>query len=263
MIDSHPVTSSFDEETGIGRLTFNRPQVLNAIDVPTAQSFLRGVRQLTDGRALRALVIGGAGRAFVAGGDLARFHADFDRAHEVVHELLDALHPAILTLREMDAPVISMVQGVVAGAGLSIVLAADFVVAAEDAQFIVAYDKVGAAPDCGGTYFLSRRVSRSHGLELMLRGDTLDVQAARAYGIVNEVVPREELEEHSEALARRIAAGPTSAYGAFKRLFDADLPLAQHLEAERAAFVAATRTADFREGVRAFLEKRSPVYVGK
>ncbi len=256
-----PVITAFNPVTGIGRLTFNRPEVLNAIDVPAALALRDGVQRLVAEPGLRCIVLAGAGRAFVAGGDIAAFAAEPAR---VVDELLDALHPAILALRATPAPVLAVVQGAAAGAGLSLVLGADLVVAGDRARFVIAYDRVGASPDCGGTWFLPRKVGRARAFEMMLLGQVLDAEAARAAGIVSLVVPAAELERRADELAHRVAAGPTAAYGRFKHLVDDALaaPLAQHLQAEREAFLASTATADFREGVAAFIAKREPVFTG-
>lgn len=249
----------------VAHLRFNRPAALNALDVPLARAFAQAVDEATSDPTVRAIVLSGAGRGFVAGGDVASFAADFDRAGEVVAALLDALNPAILRLRENDAPVIAAVRGVAAGAGFALMTAADLVVADDKARFVVAYDKVGAAPDCGGTWFLPRRVGRARAMELMLLGDAVDAPRALSIGLVNEILPADQVEARALDLAARIAAGPTRAYGKFRRLVDAafETPLGEQLAAEKAAFVATTGTADFREGVSAFLAKRPPVFSGK
>lgn len=263
MVQSPPVLAEVDPETGIARISFNRPDVLNAINVATARAFLDAVRFVTADPTVRCIVLSGEGRAFVAGGDVAAFAEDLPKASWVIDALLDAIHPAILALRSSSAPVVAAVRGVAAGAGLSLVLGADFVIATEDARFLVAYDKIGAAPDCGGTWFLPRRVGRARAFELMLLGTTLDAAAARDFGIVNEIVEMAGLDKRAREVAARITSGPTSAYGAFKALMDNDMPLAQHLEAERAAFIKSTRTADFQEGVSAFVDKRRPLFTGQ
>lgn len=255
------VTESFDQATGIARITFNRPDVLNAIDIATAIAFRDATAHVVAREGLRCIVLSGAGRAFVAGGDVASFGEEPAR---IVDALLEALHPAILALRACPAPVLAVVQGPAAGAGLSIALSADIVLASDKARFVIAYDRIGASPDCGGTWFLPRRVGRGRAFAMMLLGQALDAEAAREAGIVAEIVPQAELDKRAEELARRIAAGPTAAYGHFKRLIDEAhaAPLDRHLESEREAFLAATRTADFREGVAAFLGKREPGFRG-
>lgn len=259
------VLADIDAGTGVATITINRPKVLNALDVPTARAFLKAVRNVTARKDVRCIVLRGAGRAFVAGGDVAAFGSDPDRAAEVVHELLDALHPALVALREAPAPVIAAVRGVAAGAGFSLVLGADLVVAETDARFVIAYDRIGTTPDCGGTWALPRKVGRAKAMELMLLGQTLSADEARTAGIVNAVVAPDELDAHVETMARRIASGPTRAYGAYRKLVDAafDHPFAAHLEAERASFIRMTETGDFCEGVASFLEKRQPQFRGE
>lgn len=261
---SELIVTEHDADTGVARIVLNRPEVLNAIDVPLAQAFRAAVDELAGRPGVRAIVIAAAGRAFVAGGDVAAFGTDFSRSADVVNALLDALHPAILRLREQDAPVIAAVRGVAAGAGLSLVLGADLVVAEEGTRFVIAYDKVGVSPDCGGTWFLPHKVGAAKAAEMMLLGAALDAQAAKHAGIVNVVAPAGELDRVAAEMAARVAAGATRAFGHFRRLSDAALttPLAEQLEGERAAFIAATTTDDFRSGVSAFLEKRKPTFTG-
>ena len=256
------VLETFDAATGIARITFDRPEVLNALDVATAVAFRQAVDRVVATDGLRCIVLAGAGRAFVAGGDVASFAQE---SATVVNALLDALHPALLALRACPAPVLAVVQGAAAGAGFSLVLAADLVVASDTARFVIAYDRIGASPDCGGTWFLPRKVSRSRAFAMMMLGEVLDAEAAREAGIVTEIAPLADLPARADAMVRRIASGPTRAFGHFKRLLDEAVtaPLGAHLEAERRAFLAATETGDFREGVEAFLGKREPAFRGR
>lgn len=249
---------------GVGYLTLNRPEALNAIDIPTAEAIRDATADLA-ARDLRCLVLRGAGRAFVAGGDVKRFADDFTRSADVIDALLDCLHPAILALQALDAPVVASVHGAVAGAGLSLMAGADLIVAAESTRFLMAYDRIGAAPDCGGTWFLPRRLGRANAARLMLLGETWDADRALAAGLVDRVVPDADLAAATAELAAQLAARPTRALGAWKRLTAAAFatPLAQHLEAERAAFRTATGTKDFREGVTAFLARREPAFTGR
>ena len=263
MTQSTPVLAKIDGKTGVATITFNRPEVLNAIDVATATAFLEAVRLVTADSTVRCIILSGEGRAFVAGGDVASFAVDLSKAGAIVDRLLDAIHPAILALRSSPAPVVAAVRGAAAGAGLSLVLGADYVVAADDARFLIAYDKIGASPDCGGTWFLPRRVGRSRAFELMLLGATIDAKTALEYGVVNVVVPAADLDMRAGEVAARIASGPTGAYGAFKALVDSEMPLAQHLEAERMAFIKATHSLDFRAGVSAFIGKHKPQFTGR
>ncbi len=258
------VLTNFDAETGVGRITLNRPEALNALDVPMARAFLAAVREVTARPGLRAILMTGAGRAFAAGGDVPGFRErGFERAGEMIHDLLDALNPAIVALRQTPAPVVVAARGASAGAGLSLALSGDLILAEEGAKFIVAYDKIGASPDCGLTWLLPRRVGRGAAFEMMLTGRVVSAAEALALRLVDRLEPAEALDAAAEALAAKIAAGPTLAYGAFKTLTDSGLSLPEQLEAERRAFIAATRTEDFREGVSAFIEKRAPVFQGR
>jgi 2-(1,2-epoxy-1,2-dihydrophenyl)acetyl-CoA isomerase len=259
------VLTKYDTDTGIGTITFNRPEVLNAIDVSTARTFLQAVQDVTAQPGLRCIVIRGSGHAFVAGGDVATFGSDPATSATVVNQILDAMHPALLALRAAPAPVVVAVHGVAAGGGLSLVLNADYVIAANNTKFVFAYDKLGVSPDCGGTWFLVRKAGLSKASELMLLGQPLSAYEAEGIGIVNHVVAPETLNETVDAVALKIASGPTKAFSAFARLID-DAPnrsLSEQLEAERDAFVALTATADFQEGVAAFLDKRLPEFKGK
>jgi 2-(1,2-epoxy-1,2-dihydrophenyl)acetyl-CoA isomerase len=254
-----------DAETGIATITVNRPEVLNALDVPTSRAICEAVLPLREMPEVRCVVLRGAGRAFVAGGDLSRFADDFDQSAAVVHDLLDALHPAILTLRALNAPVLGVVHGAVAGAGLSLMAGCDLVVAAKGTRFVLAYDRIGAAPDCGGTWFLPRLLGPRRAAELMMLSPTWDADQALAYGLINRVVEADQLDAEAASLAGQLAKGPTAAYGKFKLLADASLStdLSAQLEAEREAFSTGTRTADFREGVTAFLGKRPAQFKGQ
>ncbi|RJG27766.1 enoyl-CoA hydratase/isomerase family protein [Massilia cavernae] len=259
-----PVIYNFDEATGVATIQFSRPGVLNAVDLASAQAFNVAVMAACEARA-RCIVLTGAGNAFVAGGDVGAFAANLDDASGLIHGLLDAINPALVALRKADAPVLAVVRGPAAGAGLSLVLGADLVLASNNAIFQIAYDRLGAQPDCGGTWFLERRVGRGRAFGLMFTGKRLSARDANAYGIVDEVVEDGELDARAQELASKIASGPTAAYGRFKKLID-DAPacsLEVQLEAERSAFVAATRSADFSEGVAAFAAKRPPQFKGR
>lgn len=259
-----PVEYRFDSASRCATLTFHRPDVLNAIDVAMAQSFSEAVLRATAEPGIRLVVIRGAGRAFVAGGNLQRFADDFDNADQVVNQLLDHLHPAILALHTTPALVLACVQGVVAGAGLSLMLGCDLVLAADNTRFLLAYNKVAASPDCGGTYFLPRRVGMGPAMKLMVGSGELAAAQAHALGMLDWCVAPADLEDTLASVCHEILSGPGLAFGRYKALIrgDADELLA-HLERERAAFCAATRSADFREGVSAFLQRRVPVFSGR
>ena len=258
------VLSEFDSASGIGRLTLNRPDVLNALDVPMARALLAAVRELTTQPGLRVIVLSGAGRAFAAGGDVASFTTNgIENAPQVIHGLLDALNPAIVALRRHPAPVITAVRGAAAGAGLALALSGDLVVVEEGARFVVAYDRLGASPDCGLSWFLPKRVGRGVAFQMMLTGRNLDAAGALEIGLADRVAAKGTLDDVVAELATLVASGPTTAYGQYKALLDTNLDLAEHLEAERDSFITCTKTADFAEGVTAFIGKRSPVFKGE
>lgn len=259
------VTTTFDAETGVATLTFNRPEALNAINVPLAKAFLAAVQDINARSGVRCIVLTGAGRAFMAGGDVSSMAGTSEQAGAAISAILDAVNPAILLLRSMDAPVIAAVRGVAAGAGLSLALMADLVIAEENAKFLVAYNGIGAVPDCGGSWALAHKLGAGRAAELMLLGRTLGAGEARDWGMVNDVAPDSELENRLNRMIEKVAKGPTRAYGAFRQLIDRANgdQLAAHLEAERAAFLEMTRTEDFAEGVSAFLAKRPSGFRGR
>ncbi len=259
------VTTGFDSETGVATLTFNRPDALNAINVPLAQAFLAAVRDLKARSGVRCIVLTGAGRAFMAGGDVSSMAGTPEQAGKTISAILDAVNPAILLLRSMDAPVIAAVHGAAAGAGLSLALMADLVVAHEDTKFLVAYNGIGAVPDCGGSWFLTHKLGAGRAAELMLLGRTLSAAEARDWGMVNELAPESAYESRLNRVIEKVATGPTRAFVAFRQLTDRanGNQLAAHLEAEKAAFLEMTRSKDFAEGVSAFLAKRPPVFQGR
>lgn len=248
---------------GVATLTLNRPAVLNAFDAEMARALLERVEELAGREDIRAVLIKGEGRGFCAGGDVSQFGAGGDPA-VAVDAIIEPLHAAMLRLAELRAPTLACLHGAVAGAGFSLALACDLAIAAEDARFSMAYARIGATPDASGTFHLPRLLGMRKARELALLGETLAADEALRLGLVNRVVPPAELSAQAQALAERLAAGPTRAYGRIRQLLDASLDrsLAEQLEAERAAFLASTRTADFSEGIAAFLEKRPARFTG-
>ncbi|AVP58938.1 enoyl-CoA hydratase [Pulveribacter suum] len=246
---------------GVATLQFNRPEAMNALDVATAQALLAAVQALVQDGGVRAVLLKGAGRAFMAGGDLATLRAD---PAQGARDLLGPLNEALLALQQLDAPVIAQVHGAAAGAGLSLALMCDFVLAAEDAKFNLAYINLGTSCDVGASWALPRLVGLRRALEIALLGETLSADEALRAGLVNRVLPAAELPGAAQALAERLAAGPTAAYGHMRRLMRAsfDRDLAGQLAAEADAFDACARTRDLREGIEAFFGKRKPGFVG-
>lgn len=245
----------------IARLRFNRPQALNAVDVPMARAFLAATHTLAADPGVRAVVLSGAGKGFMAGGDLATLRAD---PLQGAADLIGPLHEGLAVLAGMDAPLIAQVHGVAAGAGLSLMLQADFVLAAEGTRFNLAYVNIGTSCDVGASWALPRLVGLRQALEIALLGDTLSAADAQRLGLVNRVLPAAELEAEVEQLAQRLAQGPTRALGQMRRLMRSsfDHSLAQQLDAEAAAFRHCALTQDFRAGLDAFFAKQPARFGG-
>ena len=251
------------ERTGaIATLSFNRPGALNAIDVPMATALLSAVRTIAQDDSVRCVVLRGTGKGFMAGGDLATLRAD---PVQGARDLLAPLNEAVALLAQLNAPVIAQVHGVAAGAGLSLMLQADFVLAAEGTRFNLAYINLGTSCDVGASWALPRLVGLRRALEIAMLGDTYSASEAERLGLVNRVVPAAELDAAVQELAQRLASGPTLAYGHMRRLmrnaFDHDLPA--QLAAEAEAFVACAHSADLPEGIAAFHAKRPATYQGR
>lgn len=256
---------SFVVADSIARVCFDRPALLNAIDVPMAEALRDACRSIAGDTTVRVVVLCGAGRAFMAGGDLGTFAADPAHAAQTARAIIDPLHEGLAVLTQIDAPVVARLHGAVAGAGVSLALAADLAVAADDTRFTLSYARIGASCDGSSSWSLPRVVGLRRAMEIALLAETLDAATALSFGLVNRVVPAADLDAQGEALVQRLAAGPTRAYGRMRRLlrtsFERDLP--GQMLAERDAFCESAQTADFAEGVDAFFARRQPVFKGR
>ena len=250
---------------GVATITLNRPEVMNALDAAMMRSLRTACEEAAADLSARTVVLRGAGRAFLAGGDVAMFHANLDRVADLVREGGGELSKAIVALQRAPKPVLASVHGAVAGAGVSLMAAADLAIAAEGTQFTLAYSRIGTSPDGGATWFLPRVLGCRKALELMLLSDPFDAKAALAMGLVNRVTAPEALAAETERLARRLVQGPTAAYAETKRLARQgyERSLTAQLEAEIEAFARCAGTADFAEGVAAFVQKRNPQFRGE
>lgn len=262
MTDTPSPVLRVEREGAIATLCFNRPAALNAVDVPMAQALLAAVQDIAAHPGVRAVVLRGAGKGFMAGGDLATLAAD---PVQGAIDLIGPLNEVVALLHSLDAPVIAQVHGVAAGAGLSLMLQADFVLAAEGTRFNLAYINLGTSCDVGASWALPRLVGLRKALEIALLGDTLDATEAERLGLVNRVLPAAELDAAVAQLAQRLANGPTVALGHMRRLmrssFDHDIRT--QLAAEAAAFDRCARTADLPAGIQAFFNKQPPVFQGR
>ncbi len=251
-------------DESIARIRFNRPERLNALDMELVVAFAGAVDAALADAAVRVVVIESEGRAFVAGGDLAHFDRATDRA-AAAHALIRPLHRTLKALAASSKLTVGSLKGPVAGAGMSLALGLDFLVAADDTVFNLAYARIATTPDGGGSYWLPRLVGSRRALELAILCDNVDAAEALRLGLVNRVVPRAELEAETLRLAARLAAGAPIAQGATKRLMQQafDHGFADHLDAEEQAFADCAGSEDFGGAVSAFLQKRRFTFTGR
>jgi 2-(1,2-epoxy-1,2-dihydrophenyl)acetyl-CoA isomerase len=247
------------------RILLNRPEALNAWNEQFGLDLLDGVTRIADDDATRALLITGAGRGFSSGADLKEQRgADEDGLPDLSSRLKEIYHPIIAGLREMPKPVVAAVNGPAVGIGCSLALAADLIVAAESAYFLLAFVNIGLVPDGGSTAFLPARVGYARAAEMAMLGERVLAAQALDWGLVNRVVPDDALEAEAGELLDRLANGPTRSYAGAKRLLNRRMyaDLAGQLEAEADAQRDQGRSQDFIEGVIAFAEKRPAKFTG-
>jgi 2-(1,2-epoxy-1,2-dihydrophenyl)acetyl-CoA isomerase len=246
-------------EGAVQTITLNRPDVLNAFNQPMHDQLAAALKEARAPE-VRAVVITGAGRGFCVGQDMAEFQAMPD----IGDALRSRYHPNVLAVRALEKPVLAAVNGPAAGAGLSLACACDIRIASDAASFVPAFVGIGLVPDSGGSYFVHRLLGAPRAFEWMTSNRRLTAAEAHAWGLVSEVVEADRLSARAAEVAAGYAAAPTRAIGMTKRLFDhADnATLDEQLELEAQLQTIATGTADFREGVAAFLEKRPPSFTG-
>jgi 2-(1,2-epoxy-1,2-dihydrophenyl)acetyl-CoA isomerase len=249
-------------EGGVAWLVLNRPAALNALDIPTAQAFLACCEELAADPGVRAVVLRGEGKCFGVGGDLAALRDD---PPATATALIEPLHRAVLLLTAMDAPVIASLHGSVAGGSMSLAMACDLVIAADNTRFNLAYVNVAANCDVSGSWHLPRLVGLRNAMAIALLGDSFDAAEALRLGLINRVVPAIALQEETDALAKRLAGGPTLAIGRMKRLLRQSLNngLPTQLDLERDNFRASAGTEDFSEAMAAFFSKRAAHFTGR
>jgi len=254
-------------EGGVLTLTLNRPERLNSLDDALLEALLSGLRTAREDASVRAVVITGAGRGFCAGADLVqsalRSGAGVSSGAAVRAHLQEHYAPLITGIRELEKPVVAAVNGVAAGAGMSLALACDLRIAAESASFLQAFVRIGLVPDAGSTYFLPRLVGMARAMELAMLGERIPAAEALAVGLVNRVVPDASLASAAAELAGRLAEGPRS-LGLIKRALylSSESDLRTQMAHEEDLQALAAGTADFAEGVAAFLEKRPARFTG-
>ena len=259
-------TIEFEMRGAVAWLTLNRPKAFNALDLTMAKELCDLSIKLGGDEAVRAVVLTGSGEAaFCAGGDVPGFAAEIETLPTLLKEMTTYLHMAISRFAWMRAPVIAAVNGVAAGAGLSMVACADLAVAAEGATFTSAYTKIGLSPDGSSTYYLPRLIGSRRSMELYLTNRILNAGEALEWGLINRIAPAGELRAEVEKLAGQLAEGPTEALGAVKKLLlmSTNDTLESQMERETRCIAGLGGTADGREGIDAFVNKRKPTFAGK
>jgi 2-(1,2-epoxy-1,2-dihydrophenyl)acetyl-CoA isomerase len=246
-------------EGGVLTLTLNRPERLNALNGALIEALSAGIKRAGTDPECRAVLITGAGRGFCAGADLAnRAFAPGDARPDLGEALEKGLNPIIRGIRNLPKPVVCAVNGPAAGAGANIALACDIVLAAKSAQFLQAFARIGLIPDAGGTFVLPRLVGDARARALMMLAEPIAAEQAQAIGMIYRAVDDEDLMGEAHTIAERLAAGSTHALGLMKRALSASPTnaLDAQLDLERDLQREAGRSDDYREGVRAFLDKR-------
>lgn len=255
----------FSVRDQVAHLVLNRPDQANVINADVAEELLAASIECDENPEVRAVLIRSEGPMFSGGGDLKSFARKGSELPGYLKETTTYLHGAISRFVRQSAPTVCAVQGFAAGGGFSLAIAGDLVVAAESAKFTMAYTRAGLTPDGSSTYFLARLIGLRRAIDLALTNRVLTAPEALEWGLISRVANDDELVDTAEALARQLASGATWALGAAKELLHRGLTesLETQMELETRAIADAVRTADGREGIAAFLEKRKPNFIGR
>lgn len=259
-------TLSYQVEDGVAEIMLTRPEEANTLNAQMVLDLKAVVEQIEQDQSVRAILLCAApGPFFCAGGDLVSFAKAGDQLPDFARQMLLDFHPTMQKLFSMNAPLITAVNGAVAGIGCSFVLGSSISLFADDANFTIAYTGAGLSPDGGATYFLPRIVGLRAAEELILTNRTLSAQEAADLGIASQVVPADQLLSAARATARKLASGPTRAFGNVRQLLLASLnsDLSSQLDREAHSFAEMAGTADAKEGITAFLQKRKPTFTGQ
>jgi len=253
----------FEKIDAVGKITLNRPEKYNSFIREMALSFQNTLANCESDDSIRCILITGAGKAFCAGQDLKE--AIDPQGPEIEQIVREHYNPIIKRIREIEKPVIAAVNGVAAGAGANLALACDIITATQSAKFIQAFSKIGLIPDSGGTYFLPRLIGLPKATAFMMTGEPVSSEKAEALGMIYAVYEDAEFESKTLKLARSIAAMPTKGLGYTKRLLNQSFnnSLEDQLDLEAATQSLSAHADDHKEGIQAFLEKRTPKFTGK
>ncbi len=251
----------FDQQNHIARITLNIPEKMNALDLDMRVELLKAFRQISDDDSVKVVVLTGSGKAFSSGGDIRTMEGLTSVATRV---RLKKGQRLIKAMFELEKPIIGAINGVAAGAGVSLALACDILIASEQARLGLSFVRIGATPDLGSYYFWPLRVGVARAKELMFTGDMIDAREAERMGVVNRVVSPEKLEEEVSSLATRLVNGPSQSYAMIKAALNRwPASLESFFEMESTMQAVAFSSEDFDEGRRAFLEKRKAVFHGR
>lgn len=249
-----------EHDTGVARLTLNRPTAGNSIDVPLARALMEASIRCDEDDSIRCVSLTGSGRLFCAGGDIEAFIAAGDAAPALLKELTGYLHAAITRFARMDKPLITVLNGPAAGAGVGLAALGDIVLAARSARFTLAYTNIGLSPDGGCSWLLPRLIGMRRAQELLLTNRRIDAEEAERIGLITRCVDDGRLTQEAAAQERQLADSAVHALGHTKRLLvsSSDTSLETQLECEARSIAELGRTGDFREGIAAFTAKRKP-----
>jgi 2-(1,2-epoxy-1,2-dihydrophenyl)acetyl-CoA isomerase len=258
-------TLLFEARDGVACITFNRPQVGNALSPHMARELSDAAIRCDDDPTVRAVVLTGAGKLFCAGGDLGAFATAGSGAKSMIKAMAGDFHMALSRFARMRAPVVAAVNGTAGGAGFSVVMAADLAICTQSAKFTMAYTNAGLSPDGSSTFYMPRKIGDRRTRELMLTNRVLTADEALAWGVVNQVVADGEALPAAMALATKLASGASLAYGAVKTLLNESFEhsLEAQMELEARAIAELVASGDGQEGIKAFLEKRKPQFSGQ
>lgn len=256
-------TILFSITDSIATITLNRPDAANGINPTLARELAEAALECDKDESVRCVILNANGKFFCAGGDLKSVGDEPENAATKIKGMADNLHRATSTFARMEKPIVIAVGGMAAGAGFSIAITGDFVIAAESAKFTMAYTAAGLSPDGSSSYYLPRLIGVRRTTDLMMTNRLLTASEAVEWGLVNQVVPEDELQDATLQLAQKLASGPTDAFAVVKKLLlcSFDNSLETQMELEGRAISERAASVNGREGVQAFLEKRKPMFI--